>query len=317
MPELGTVLRRLRERARARAAATHRGRRLPRPPSLPDHRSSPGRDRFPDATNLRRNQVELRRRIAARRRELGTPLFDRLTTGAELITAGQVLKGYAQRVLREVENARTAVEEVTGTVRGELSVATVHTANLALIVDVLARFRRKHPGVAVRLQEERSGDVVDSVLSGRVNLGITYLPVGHGAIEATPLYEEELVLVVPEGHPSAGEAVEAGGLADLPLIVPPEGFCLRVGIDQALGPPGAGARIVAEISSIESICAAVRAGLGVTLLPRTYAERPEGLPGLKWVPLSGAVPRRTVGSIRRSDRHLCLATRAFLASLVA
>src|SRR5690606_11962762 len=122
-------------------------------------------------------------------RELGAPLVDRLAGGVELTTAGQVLRGYAERILRELENAKVAVEEVVGTVRGELSVATVHTANLALVVDVLARFREAHPGVAVRIHEEPSAGVVESVLSGRVNLGIAYLPAAHDALESTPLYE--------------------------------------------------------------------------------------------------------------------------------
>lgn len=261
------------------------------------------------------SQPALSQQIQALERQLGTPLFDRLTTGAELTTAGQVLRSYAERILREVDNARAAVEEVVGTVRGELSVSAVHTANLALAVEALARFRREHPTVAVRIHEERAGEVMESVLAGRVNLGITYLPVRNGALEATPLYEEEMVLVVPEGHPAAEGIEGSDGLEGLPLIVPPEGFCLRVGIDQALGPPGAGAQVVAEISSIESICAAVRAGLGVTLLPRGYAERPEGIPGLHAVALPGATPRRVVGVIRRADRHLCLATQAFLACL--
>ncbi|HET9949846.1 MAG TPA: LysR substrate-binding domain-containing protein [Longimicrobiales bacterium] len=262
------------------------------------------------------SQPALSQQILGLERELGTPLFDRLSTGAELTTAGRVLRDYAERILREVDNAKAAVEEVANRVRGELSVATVHTANLALVVEALARFRREHPDVSVRIHEERSAEVVESVLSGRVNLGVTYLPVGHDVLETTPLYEEELVLVVPAGHELVeGAAVEPEELADLPLIVPPEGFCLRVGIDGALGARARGARIVAEISSIESICAAVRAGLGVTLLPRAYVERPEGVDGLVSVPLAGAAPRRSVGAVRRADRHLCLATRAFLASL--
>lgn len=260
-------------------------------------------------------QPALSQQIRALEEELGAPLFDRLTTGVELTTAGQILRGYAERILREVENARVAVEEVVGTVRGELAISAVHTANLAMVVEVLAHFRRLHPAVAVRIHEERSSEVVASVLSGRVNLGITYLPVSDEAVETTSLYDEELVLVVPEGHALVGEVVDAEALGELPLIVPPEGFCLRTGIGRALGPPAAGTRIVAEISSIESICAAVRAGLGVTLLPRDYLDRANGIPGVEPVTLVAATPWRTVGAIRRADRHLCLATRAFLESL--
>ena len=188
------------------------------------------------------SQPALSQQIRALERELGAPLFDRLTGGVELTTAGQVLRGYAERILRELENAKVAVEEVVGTVRGELSVSTVHTANLALVVDVLGRFREEHPAVTVRIHEERSVDVVESVLSGRVNLGITYFPAARDALQATPLYEEELALVVPEAHPLAGQTVQLTNLAGLPLIVPPDGFCLRMGIDLALSEMGAPAR---------------------------------------------------------------------------
>lgn len=264
------------------------------------------------------SQPALSQQIRALEEELGTPLFDRLTTGIELTTAGQVLRSHAERILREVENARLAVEEVSGTVGGELSISAVHTANLVLVVDLLASFRRTHPGVVVRIHEESSAGVVESVLSGRVNLGITYLPVQHSALDARSLYEEELVLVVPEGHHLVGAVVGVEELSELPLIVPPEGFCLRVGIGAVLGPAlgkSYEGGVVAEISSVESICAAVRSGLGVTLLPRGYLERVGDLAGLDLVSLAPATPWRSVGVIRRSDRHLCLATQAFLRKL--
>lgn len=261
------------------------------------------------------SQPALSQQIRALEQELGTPLFDRLTTGAELTTAGRALQGYAERILREVENASAAVEEVAGMVQGELSISVVHTAVPALVVDVLAAFRELHPSVAIRVHEERSTDVVEAVLSGRVNLGITYLPVAHDTMDVTPLYEEELVLVLPEGHRFGRRRVRMADLADLSLIVPPQGFCLRMGIDQALGQAGTPGRIVAEMSSTESACEAVRAGLGATLLPRSYAEREGRMAGLRTVALSDPVPVRTVGAIRRSDRHLCLATRAFLGAL--
>lgn len=261
------------------------------------------------------SQPALSQQIQGLERELGAPLFDRLASGAELTTAGRVLREHAERVLREVENARVAVEEVVGTVRGELAVSAVHTANLVFVVDRLARFREEHPGVAVRIHEERSADVVQSVLAGKVNLGITYLPVRHDALHATVLYDEELVLVVPEGHRLAGRTIRAAQLAELPLIVPPEGFCLRTAIDEELRRSGTAARIALEISAIESICEAVRAGLGITLLPRLYMERGRPRAGLATATLTEPAPVRPVYAIRRADRHLCVATRAFLSAL--
>ncbi|MEN8374166.1 MAG: LysR substrate-binding domain-containing protein [Gemmatimonadota bacterium] len=262
------------------------------------------------------SQPALSQQIQSLERELDAPLFDRLSTGVRLTTAGRALRGYAERVLKDVENARVAVEEAVGAVRGELTVAAVHTANLSLVVRALARFRDEHPDVTVRVREESSAAVVDSVSAGRVNLGICYLPGTGESIQATPLYVEELVLVVPLGHALSGGPVPLSSLAELPLIVPPDGLCLRLGIDEALGSNGSAARIVAEISAPESICAAVRAGLGVTLLPSCYAGDSASMAGLRAIPIDPA-PQRSMYAIRHADRHLCLASRAFMATLQA
>jgi DNA-binding transcriptional LysR family regulator len=261
------------------------------------------------------SQPALSQQIQALEKELGTPLFDRLARGVELTVAGTVLSGYAEQILREMENARLAVEETTGRVRGELSLSAVHTASVALVVEALASFRKAHPEVSVRMHEESSGRVVESVLSGHVNLGVTYLPVGHSILDEIPIFEEELMLVVPQGHPLVASGLTPDALSKLPLIVPPEGFCLREGIDLALEPAVTHPTIMAELSSVESICAAVQAELGATLLPASYLNRKGGVPGLVGLSLPSGTPRRLVGAVRRTDRHLCLATQVFLSCL--
>src|SRR5690606_2156534 len=125
------------------------------------------------------SQPALSQRIRSLERELGTSLFDRLPRGVELTAAGRVLRPHAERVVRDVENARIAVEEVVGQVRGEVSISTVQTANLSIVVESVARYRAMQPAVAVRVHEERSVDVIASVLAGKVNLGVVYLPLAE------------------------------------------------------------------------------------------------------------------------------------------
>lgn len=260
------------------------------------------------------SQPALSQQIRALEKDLGTPLFDRLPTGAQLTSAGRVLRRHAERMVLELENARAAVEEAAGTVRGELSVAAVHTANLDVVVESLAVFREAHPDVLVRVQEESSDQVVASVLESRVDIGVCYEPAPDAALSVEPLYDEELVLVVPADDPLAGRDIALSEVVGLPLIAPPRGFCLRAGIENALARASRTPRIVAEISALESICEAVRRGLGVTLLPAAYARRQPGMAGLAAVRLD-PTPRRTIAAVRHADRHLCLASRTFLRTL--
>jgi DNA-binding transcriptional LysR family regulator len=259
------------------------------------------------------SQPALSQQIGALEREVGLPLFDRLGRRVELTSAGRVLHEHALRIVREVENARGAVDDLRGMVRGDLTVCAVQTANAGFLVDVMARFHASHPGVVVRTREERGDDVVEAVLEGRASLGLTYLTgATPDGLETVPLYEEELVLVVPAGHPLAGATVRTAEAGEMPLVVPPGGYCLRQGVDAVLAEAGARQRVVAEITAIEGICSAVRAGIGVAVLPARYILPRAEREGLAVARLVDPVPVRTIGAVRAAERHACTATRAFL-----
>jgi LysR family cyn operon transcriptional activator len=262
------------------------------------------------------SQPALSQQLQALEREVGMPLFDRLPRGVELTAAGRVLRDHARAVVRQADDARAAMDDLRGTLRGEVTVAAVQTASVVLVVDAIAAFHALHPGVVVRAREARADDVLRMVQQGDAGIGVTYLaaaePVGF-ACEA--LYEEELVLVVRPDHPLAGRTVPAARAGELPLVVPPGGYCLRRGIDEVLAEAGARQRVVAEIASLEGICAAVRAGVGAAVLPARYAVPRLEAQGLAMVRLAEPVPRRTVGVVRAAERHACTATRAFLDAL--
>lgn len=261
------------------------------------------------------SQPALSQQIQALEQELGAPLFDRLGRRVELTTAGRVLMDYAERILREVESAQAAVQDAAQAVRGELAVAAVPTANLALVVQAMAAMRERHPEVSIRVQEERGAAVCELVHSGRVNLGVAYLPSTDADLETLPLMEEELALVLPAGDPRAGRTLAMAELAGLPLLLPPEGLCLRTGIDRALQAAGVGAgNVTAALAAPESLVHAVRAGLGATLLPAAYLAAADRR-GIATARLTDPTPVRTLGIIRRADRHLCMATRAFMGLL--
>lgn len=262
------------------------------------------------------SQPALSQQIAALERDVGLPLFDRLGRRVELTAAGRVLRDHGLRIVREVENARAAVDDLRGTVRGELAISTVQTANVGFLVDVIAGFYAAHPGVVVRVREDRGEHVLQAVQDGQASLGLTYLPDEPvEGLEAHPLYVEDLVLVVPRDHPLAGTTLRTGELGALPLVVPPGGYCLRSGIDSVLAEAGHRQTVVAEITAIEGICSAVRAGMGVSVLPARYIVPRAEREGLAIARLVDPVPQRTIGVVRSSARHACTATRAFLRAL--
>jgi DNA-binding transcriptional LysR family regulator len=268
------------------------------------------------AESLYVSQPALSQQISALERELDVPLFDRLGRRVELTAAGRVLHDHALRIIRETENALAAVGDLRGNVRGDLTVSAVQTANVSFLVDAIAHFHTLHPGVVVRVREDRADNVFQAVLGGQANLGLTYLDgEPNEGLEAHPLYVEDLVLVVPRGHALAGTTLRTSDLGSLPLVVPPGGYCLRQGIDSVLSEAGATQNVVAEITAIEGICSAVRAGMGLSVLPARYILPRAEREGLATARLVNPVPQRTIAVIRATDRHACTATRAFLRTL--
>jgi len=263
------------------------------------------------------SQPALSQQIQSLERELEVALFDRLGRRVELTAAGRVLEHHARAVLREAENARAAIDDVRGAVRAEITIAAIQTANVSFLVDIIARFRITRPGVVVRVREERSQSIPDLLRSGDAQLGLTYVPVADDAgLEQHELFDEELVLVMPADDARAGTTMRTRDVQDVPLVVPPGGYCLRGGVDMALAEAGARQRVVAEIAAIEGICAAVRAGVGCAILPARYimprAEREE----VSVARLVDPTPRRTVGVVHSVERHMCAASRAFMEELL-
>lgn len=263
------------------------------------------------------SQPALSQQIAVLERELGTPVFDRLSRRVELTSAGRVLREHAELIVRAAENARSAVDDVRGAVRGELVIASIQTASMPFLVSAIARFRARYDGVVVRVREARAHEVVESVRSGAADLGVTYLTDDMPELEVEPLYREELVLVVPPSHPLAVRRLPTRRVSDVPLVVPPGGYCLRQGIDVVLAESGARQRVVAEIPTLEGICAAVRAGVGAAILPARWIVRRARRERLVVVKLVDPVPQRMVGVVRAMDRHACTATRGFLEQMRA
>src|SRR5690349_5496512 len=85
--------------------------------------------------------------------QLGLPLFDRIKKQVRLTAAGELLLPHARRVLRELDEAQSALGELHGLRRGELKVGIVQTVNACVIPEIVGRFSAAHPGIRVLCSE--------------------------------------------------------------------------------------------------------------------------------------------------------------------
>jgi DNA-binding transcriptional LysR family regulator len=119
-------------------------------------------------------------------------------------------------------------------------------------------------------------------------------------------------LVVPRNHPlSKNKSVTPEEISHHPLILPKTGHT-RVVIDRLLREFRGHIQISMELASVETIKKFVGAGLGISLISRTYAQ-PEVQAGvLKLIPLEGEKIYRELGLVYRRDRYLSLPAKVFI-----
>ncbi|MEH1168248.1 LysR family transcriptional regulator [Micromonospora sp. CPCC 205539] len=214
-------------------------------------------------------------------RELGAPLLDRNSKRVLLTEAGSALLPRARIALDAARDARDAVAEVHGGLRGTLRIGTMTSIRLLHLPALLGEFHRRHPGVLLRTSAAPSGSqgLIDALTERRLDLAFVSLPGAPPAnIQLIELARSVIDLVVPDDHPLATrEAVSLGELAGLDFIDSPIGYGNRAVTDRAFANAGLTRRVTIEISDIASGTEHVRHGLGMALLPRFVLADAEGL----------------------------------------
>jgi DNA-binding transcriptional LysR family regulator len=247
------------------------------------------------------SQPALSQSVRSLERELGTELFHRVGREVRLTPAGEAFLGPARAMLREAANARAAVGDVAGLGAGRLDVVALPTLVVEPLVDLVGAFRRRHPGVTVRITEpEDAAAVLEQVRTGACELGLGEGPVAHPSLAVDVLLDQELWAVLPGGTPvPARGRLPVRRLATLPLIATPAGTSTRRLVEEALHRAGLEPTVGVETDHREAIVPLVLAGAGASLLPEPLARR-AGAQGAAIARLEPAV-RRQVVLVRRTS----------------
>jgi DNA-binding transcriptional LysR family regulator len=207
------------------------------------------------------------RHILLMEETLGVQLFERMPQGLRLTAAGEVLITHVRRWRRELRHARAQIDDLRGLRRGEVTIALVEGVS-EFLASALVEFRTQYPGIDHSVQVTGAQGVVDLILEGRAELGLTFNPptVQTVRVERTIVYQ--LGAVVPPGHPLAGRAeVSFPECVDHGLVIPDESISLRAVLD-TMWARTIGGRVRGAITAngIGLLKVLVRRGAGVGML---------------------------------------------------
>jgi DNA-binding transcriptional LysR family regulator len=127
--------------------------------------------------------------------ELGVRLFERVGRGLIPTEAGHTLRSHAEMTLaaaREARESLVAVRELRG---GTATFGAFGGARFYPVAGIVADFRRRYPGVKVRLVGTNSTEVADEIREGLLEAGLIALPIDDRGLDVRPLMRDELVYV--------------------------------------------------------------------------------------------------------------------------
>jgi DNA-binding transcriptional LysR family regulator len=241
----------------------------------------------------------------------GTPLLTRSSRGVKLTAAGELLAGYAERVLALTREAGEAMAAHRGLVAGTLRIAAVTTAEY-LLPHVLLAFVQLHPKVQVKLQVGNRAEVAAALAVQEVDLAVMGRAPAELRAQSAAFARHPMGFLAAPTHPVL--QLPAPTLADVndgKLLVRERGSGTRQTVEQLFGQARLELRIGAEMSSNEAIKQMCAAGFGVAFLSlhACVLELQTGL--LQRVPMTGGPVEREWHVISLAGRQLPAAAAAF------
>ncbi|MEO7716980.1 MAG: LysR family transcriptional regulator [Capsulimonas sp.] len=268
------------------------------------------------AERLHISQPAVSKQLQELERSLGTPLFDRLPRGVRLTGAGVILADYARRLFALEAEAEEALADLRGLERGTLAVGASMTIGSYLLPEVLARFHRRYPGVALSLEIANTEDIQQRLLDGALDLGLTEGFAEEADLEAAVFAQDAMVVIAPPNHPIRAEGpVLAERLCREPFVVREEGSGTRAVIARAFAERGLTIRPAMSLGNIEAIKRAVAAGVGLAVVSSLTIALELETHRVAVVPVSDFAFTRPLHLLTRRGRHQSRAAKALVAEL--
>jgi DNA-binding transcriptional LysR family regulator len=208
-----------------------------------------------------------------------------------------------------LDDVRRSIADLSGSIAGELRLATSHHIGLHRLPEPLKRFHSTYPQVRLDLRFMDSEQACNEVARGEIELAIVTLPPKLEApLRADPVWDDPLDLVVARHHPLAGlHAVQIKDLARYPAILPGPGTYTREIILKALGAWRSKIDIGMATNYLEVLKMLASIGLGWSALPRTMIDD-----ALTVVQIKNMKIDRTLGIVTHAARTLSNAAQALV-----
>lgn len=202
----------------------------------------------------------------------GVRLFDRVGRSIMLNSTGRLFLAEAQKVLAAAQAAEAALADLSGLMRGDLSIMASQTVASYWLPARLAAYRRRHPGIRLSVGIGNTAEVSRAVRDGKAEIGLIEWADDQPGVTARLVAMDEMVVIVAPGHPWATRTRPVTDLTESAWVLREPGSGTRRAFDSlaaahGLDPARLGPDL--ELPENEAVVGAVEQGMGATLISRS------------------------------------------------
>lgn len=236
----------------------------------------------------------------------GCRLLDRL--GKEVIPtkAGELLDGYANRLLAFRDEIENALAGFQGLVKGRLTIGGSTIPGGYILPRLIGPFVSDYPEVTVSIRIGDTQTIVNEVVSGEIELGIVGASTENKRIYQDKLIEDEMKLIIPHDHPWKDEKqISFAQLPKEPFIIRQKGSGTLKSLMNSLSASGHKLdelHIVAEMGSTTAVCQGIKNKIGISILSPIAVEEELRAGTLKALTIKGLSLRRNFYLTRNRQR---------------
>ncbi|MGE5554182.1 MAG: selenium metabolism-associated LysR family transcriptional regulator [Betaproteobacteria bacterium] len=250
--------------------------------------------------------------------DLGARLLERLGRQVRLTPAGEVVYAEAKNILAAHERIRDALASLNSLQSGKVVVGASTIPGEYVLPRLAGEFKALYPGVQITLRIGESSKVAEWLLDRTADLGVVGVVVENPQLRFTRFFSDELVVVMPAGHPLAAQAeIALDQLLKEPFVLRGAGSGTRQVFEHALVEAGLSPdrlNAVMELDTTRAVLSAVEAGVGVSVVSRWAVAELERT--LVARPVSGGHLIRELFLAENTTRYMAPATRRFAEFLV-
>ena len=204
---------------------------------------------------------------------LGVPLVERNNRIVILTLLGQEVVKRSQSILVDMEDVMSLCDAAAAPFTGKLRLGVIPTIAPFILPGLLNRMRSKHPDFKLFIREDLSGNLVDLLHHGELDVLLLALPFPADGVDTMPLYDDEFMFACPTGHPLADETtLSVDQLRGEELLLLEDGHCLREHALEACQLKDAQVSVPYQATTLNTIVQMVANGIGITVLPKMAVE---------------------------------------------